>query len=177
MKLVIGLGNPGNKYEKTRHNLGFLAIDELRRNLKFGIWNLDKKFKSLISKKSFNNQKVILAKPQTYMNNSGEAVKLMLDYYKINLGNLFIVHDDIDLPLGKILVQEERGSAGHNGVQSVIDALKTKDFTRIRMGIKPKNSREKLDTEKFVLERFSGEEEKIIQETIKKAGQIIMAAI
>jgi len=101
----------------------------------------------------------------------------MLDYYKINLGNLFIVHDDIDLPLGKILVQEERGSAGHNGVQSVIDALKTKDFTRIRMGIKPKNSREKLDTEKFVLERFSGEEEKIIQETIKKAGQIIMAAI
>jgi len=71
MKLVIGLGNPGNKYEKTRHNLGFLAIDELRRNLKFGIWNLDKKFKSLISKKSFNNQKVILVKPQTHMNNSG----------------------------------------------------------------------------------------------------------
>jgi peptidyl-tRNA hydrolase, PTH1 family len=177
MKLIIGLGNQGTKYENTRHNLGFLVIDEFKRNLEFGIWNLDKKFKSLVSEGSFNDQKIILVKPQTYMNNSGEAVRLLADYYKIKFEDILVIHDDIDLSLGEIRIQKERGSAGHNGVQSIIDSLKTKDFIRARIGIKPKNEGRKIDTEKFVLENFNEEEKTIIQEIIKKAGQTIMAAV
>ena len=173
MKLIIGLGNPGQKYEKTRHNLGFRALEKLKESLGFEDWNPAKKFKSLISEGHFNEQKIILAKPQTFMNNSGQAVKPLIENFKLEIENLLIIHDDIDLPLGEIRIQKGRGSAGHKGVQSIIEMLGAKDFTRIRIGIRPKNEKRKLDTEKFVLEKFTDEEEEIIEKTIKKAVEII----
>ena len=176
MKLIIGLGNPGAKYEKTRHNLGFLVVDEIAANFQFPIFNFQSIFNAEISKKISENQKIILAKPQTFMNNSGIAVKSIMDYYKIPAEDIIIIHDDIDLPLGEIKIQQGRGSAGHKGVQSIIDCLGTKNFIRIRIGIKPTDFNI-IDTEKFVLQKFTPEEEKIIEETIKKAAAIIKQSI
>ena len=177
MKLIIGLGNPGTKYEKTRHNFGFLAIDELAEKIEINDWKIKMQFNANIAQGNFNDEKVILAKPQTFMNNSGIAVKSIMDYYKISEKDLLIIHDDIDLNLGVIKVQKNRGSAGHNGVQSIIDSLKTKDFIRIRLGIKSTDKEITIESEKFVLQRFSKEEERINQKTIKKAAVLITAAL
>lgn len=146
MVLIVGLGNPGRKYKKTRHNIGFKVIDALKRE----IFNKD----------------VVLLKPQTFMNQSGKAVKILTSKYKIPATNMIVVHDDIDLPLGTIRVSKDVSSAGHKGVQSIIDELGTQDFTRVRIGIKP---RHKVDTEKFVLEKFTKQEEKQIKQIIKEA--------
>lgn len=176
MKLIIGLGNSGEKYIKTRHNLGFIVIEELAEKIKVDNWKEEKQFKADIAQGISNNEKIILAKPQTFMNNSGNSVKSIADYYKINSENILVIHDDIDLELGEIRIQKNRGSAGHNGVQSIINYLKTKDFIRIRIGIKP-IEKEILEAEKFVLEKFSRYEEEIVSQTIKKAADTIVAAI
>lgn len=175
MKLIVGLGNPGEKFEKTRHNLGFSVIDELIKNHNLQPATYSRKFKSLISENILAGQKIILAKPKTFMNNSGQAVKILADYYKIKPENILVVHDDIDLPLGKIRVQKSRGSAGHKGVESIIRALETKNFTRIRIGIKPLTA-DRLPTtaEKFVLGKFTKLEKKIIQKTTKKSIEAIL---
>lgn len=191
MKLIIGLGNPGEKYIETRHNLGWRVIDYLHQNLKLEDWRLAKKFDSLISQRNTNQEKIILSKPQTMMNNSGRAVKALVDYYKISKQDILIIHDEIDLPLGKIKLQQDRSSAGHRGVQSIIDRLGTKDFIRMRIGIAPriknqespkqnKSAAEQVrikNTERFVLEKFTEQEEEIIQKSIKKAAQIIETAM
>ena len=145
--LIVGLGNPGKKYKNTRHNVGFKAIDELKKQKLEG---------------------AVLAKPKTFMNQSGRAVREMIRNLKLEIRNLIVVHDDIDLPLGKFKIQKSRGAAGHKGVQSIINELKTKDFWRIRIGICPKTGKPK-NVEKFVLQKFTREEEKTIKEVIKKA--------
>jgi len=177
MKLIIGLGNPGKKYENARHNLGFLVIDELAEKININDWKIKMQFNANITRGDFNNKKIILAKPQTFMNNSGMAIKSITDYYKISAENILIIHDDIDLKLGEIKIQKNRSSAGHNGVQSIIDYLKTKDFIRIRLGIKPIDQETIIDIEKFVLQKFSKKEEFIVQKIIKKATALIIAAL
>lgn len=152
MKLIVGLGNPGRKYKKTRHNIGFVIIDELKRH---------------ISKKD-----AILLKPLTYMNNSGKEVKSVMDKNKIS--DLIVVHDDVDLPFNEIRVSKNISSAGHKGVQSIINELGTQNFIRVRVGIKPrwdqKSQRgKKINTERFVLEKFTKEEKKQLKDIIKKA--------
>ena len=146
MILIVGLGNPGKKYEKTRHNVGFMVIDELK-------------------KKELSN-KVKLLKPEIFMNSSGTAVSNLMSFYKIKPKNLLIIHDDIDLPIGKIRIVKNRGSAGHKGVQSIIKKLGTKDFHRIRIGICPTKSKPK-NIERFVLEKFIKSEEKILKNSLK----------
>ena len=173
MKLIVGLGNPGIKYKKTRHNLGFLVADFLAGNDK---WKESKKANCFYLKKQINSEEVELIKPLTFMNNSGIVVKSIMDYYKISAENIIVIHDDIDLPLGEIKIQQDRSSAGHKGVQSIINCLGTKDFIRIRLGIKPVDL-DTFDTEKFVLQKFTKQEEKIIQETIKKAAGLIEQSI
>jgi len=164
MTIIVGLGNPGGKYKNTRHNLGFRIVDEFAQENNFPNFRLAKKFNALVSEK----EKVILAKPQTFMNNSGKSVKKITINYKLQTINLIIVHDDIDLALGKIRISKNRGSAGHKGVESIIKELGTKDFIRLRLGIHPQTTREPVpDTEKFVLRKFDKEEEKIIKEVIK----------
>ena len=121
-----------------------------------------------------NNQKIILAKPLTFMNESGRAVKTIIHNSKFMIQDLIVIHDDIDLPLGTIRISQDANSAGHKGIQSIIDELRTKDFTRIRIGIRPKFV---VDTETFVLKNFTKEEEKIIKQVIKKAMEIIKKSL
>lgn len=171
MILVIGLGNPGEKYKSTRHNIGFRIIDQLAEKHGFPDFKLQKRSNALISEGVIGREKTVLAKPKTFMNNSGKAVREMINYYKIKRDNLWIIHDDIDLPLGKIKVSKGQGAAGHKGVISIIEELKTKDFWRIRIGILPEKGKPK-ETEKFVLQKFTKAEgekiEKIIQEVARE---------
>ena len=152
MILIVGLGNPGPKYKFTRHNVGFRVIDKLA---------------------SLTLKGVVLAKPKTFMNLSGQAVKNLLKNHKLKPDNLIVIHDDIDILLGKILIVKNRGAAGHKGVQSIINELKSKNFIRFRIGIQPKFGKPK-NVETFVLRKFNKEEEKIvkevIQETVEAAG-------
>lgn len=157
MVLIVGLGNPGEKYEKTRHNIGARIVGEL---------------------KPLNLEGVILAEPTTFMNESGRAVKSLTTKYKTLTTNLWVIHDDIDLPLGKIKIVKNRGSAGHKGVQSIIDTLGTKDFIRFRIGIKPTTYNSQLTTaDKFVLKNFTKDEEKILKDAASKIIEAIQLSL
>jgi len=135
MFLIAGLGNPGEKYQKTRHSIGFSVIENLKLKIEnFSDWKHEKKFQAEISQGKIDKQKVILAKPQTFMNNSGKAVTKLTKNYKLKTINLFVIHDDADLPLGTIRIVKNRGSAGHKGVESIMRALKTQNFVRFRIG-------------------------------------------
>jgi PTH1 family peptidyl-tRNA hydrolase len=167
MFLIIGLGNPGEKYEKTWHNAGFLTVDEFKRNNNFPDFRMSKKLRAELSEGSSGKEKITLAKPQTFMNNSGEAVKSLISGLKLKPANLIVVHDDIDLPIGKMTVAKNRGSAGHNGVESIIKILKSKDFIRIRIGIQPKIGKPK-NPEKYVLQKL-GKEENVLKEVFSRS--------
>lgn len=166
MKIIVGLGNHEKKFKGTRHNIGFKVLDKIQKEKNFPEFSLNKKIKSEISEGILDGEKIILAKPQTFMNLSGESTKALMKYYKIKPNNLTIIHDDIDIALGKIKESNNSGSGGHKGVQSIIDNLKTKEFKRIRIGTLPKKGKPK-DMDKFVLKKFSKTEEKIIKETVK----------
>jgi len=170
MKLIVGLGNYGPEYEKNRHNYGFMVIDEIAKEHGFPAFKLSKEHKALISAEN----DIILAKPQTYMNLSGKAVKSIASYYKIEPKDILIIHDDSETDLGKIKMVEGRSAAGHNGVRSIIDELKTNEFKRLKMGINsgaPSYKNKELGD--AVLRDFDKEEWPIIEETIKKAVEII----
>lgn len=166
MKIIIGLGNPGKEYEKTRHNIGFMAISYLLLDIGIDVkWKFEKRSNAEIAKGEITGQKVILVKPQTFMNNSGQAVKQLITNYKLLITNLLIIHDDLDLPLGTLRLSRGSGSAGHKGVQSIIDALGTKDFWRLRVGIGPKRG----DAAQFVLKPFSRLEQTKLKKIIANA--------
>ncbi|MDR3642042.1 MAG: aminoacyl-tRNA hydrolase [Candidatus Doudnabacteria bacterium] len=171
MKLIVGLGNPGEKYKNTRHNAGFLAIDYI---LVDGDGLIDAKpsheFKSEMFSVGRDGNKIIFLKPQTYMNDSGQALKVICNFYKMDLAkDLLVVHDDTDLPFGEIRMTDSSSSAGHNGVQSIIDNLGTQDFHRIRIGVESRTARQDLPTDVFVLQNFGGEElEKLQSEVFPK---------
>ena len=157
MKLLVGLGNPGPKYEQTRHNVGFLALDYLTKELGLE-FSEHKKTKSLIAK----NSELILLKPLTFMNLSGEAVVAALNFFKLTKDDLVVIHDDLDIDLGKIKTTDSSRAAGNNGIQSIINLLGTQDFFRVRVGIRTPE-RDLIPAEKFVLERFKKEELEIIK--------------
>lgn len=163
MFLIVGLGNPGKEYQNTRHNVGFMALDAFAKTHDFPEFSLSKKHSSFISEGLLRQTKFTLAKPQTFMNNSGKAVKSLLGKTK---SDLVVMHDDIDIPLGKVKVSRGSGSAGHKGVDSIIQALGTKDFTRIRIGILPPTGKPK-DVENFVLKNFKKEELPLLHKAIK----------
>lgn len=133
MKLIIGLGNPGKKYEGTKHNIGFITIDELAHQL--GITLNKSKFESTYGEAQIGTEKVILIKPQTFMNNSGRSVRPWLDYYDLSTDDVLVIYDDLDLPVGKVRLREAGGSGGHNGIKSIINYLSSKTFNRIKIGI------------------------------------------
>jgi len=179
MKLIVGLGNPGEKYIGVRHNLGFAVVDELGKKMddgkwKIGVedggWKLDKKFKSEVLK----TKDVLLVKPQTYMNNSGMAVKLLTTYYKLPATDLIVIHDELDLPLGKIKVRIGGAAAGHHGVESIIAALGTDQFIRVRLGIgnlrtqSGERKGQSISAEKFVLEPFVPREKPQVKHMVKQ---------
>ena len=177
IKVIIGLGNPDEKYSLTRHNAGFLAINQFREQFikdgsDFSEWKFSKKFNAEISKGETENKKIILVKPQTFMNKSGDAVKALINFYKIKIENILIIHDDIDLPLKTSKIQKDKSSAGNRGFQSIIIELNSKNFTRLRIGINPAIedgiSKLKIPTEKFALEKFKKEELEIIKKILKQ---------
>lgn len=184
MRIIIGLGNPGEKYKLTRHNAGFMAVDAIAetRQCLVPAWQYNKKFKAEIC----NIENGILVKSQSFMNNSGRAVQTILSYYKLlpkKLGIikaknsdlsdiLTVIHDDIDIELGKYKISIGSGSAGHKGVESIINYLKTKNFKRIRIGIKTEIS-DKIPVDKFVLQKFSEDELKIINNTIADLKKVL----
>lgn len=180
MKLIVGLGNPGKAYAKTRHNAGFMVLDKLREELKeynISNWELSKKFNAEICGCTINGKKIALAKPMTFMNASGQAVQLIAHFYKLTVPDLIVVHDDKDIKLGEIKVQTDKSSAGHNGVQSIIDHIGARNFTRVRVGIAPENPKKMSDTAKFVLNKFGLFEKKKAEEVIKKSAEEILKII
>ncbi len=170
MKLIVGLGNPGKKYSLTRHNAGFLLVDELCRIWQFPSFKVSKNFGAEISVSFFspdnlkqgqiNKRKIMLAKPHTYMNNSGVVVKKIMDFYQLTFSDILVVHDDLDLKPGQFKIVSNSRSAGHKGVQSIFDILGTKNILRIRIGIEGATKRKNrlIFGENYVLQNFSSEE-------------------
>lgn len=162
MLIIVGLGNPGEEFKTTRHNVGFMALDKIKEKIDFPDFILSRKFQAEISEGSWDGDKVVLAKPQTFMNGSGKSVKSLIEYYKPSEDSLVVIHDDIDILIGKVKFSKDSGSAGHKGVQSIIDLLGRKNFARLRIGILPlKGKPEK--TEEFVLKKFSQNEKEMIE--------------
>ena len=162
MAIIIGLGNPGKKYTNTPHNIGFEVIDKFAKGNNFPEFKLSKKFNALISE----SNKTILAKPETFMNNSGKSVRAITIFYKTK--NIIIIHDDIDLILGDMKISKNSGSAGHKGVQSIIKELGSQDFTRIRIGIQPPKNKPG-NIEKYVLQKFKKKQRELLKPVIPKA--------
>lgn len=166
MYIIVGLGNPGKKYENTRHNMGFLAVDVLAEKYDIKINKI--KFKSLVGEGRIAGEKVVLAKPQTYMNLSGEAVREIVDFYKIEPQQLIVIYDDIDIETGAIRIRK-KGSAGtHNGMRNILYQIRTEDFPRIRVGI---GSGKHENLINYVIGGVSKEERSMLEESITKAAE------
>jgi len=172
MKIIVGLGNPLPKYQETRHNIGQAIVSVFQKIKNFPEFKFKKKFASLISEGKIDKEKIILALPQTFMNNSGRAVKKIIENCKLKIENLLVVHDDIDLPLRKIRIRKNGSSGGHKGIQSIIDYLKNKNFIRFKIGI-ANEKRKKIPPEKFVLQKFEKKEKEMVEKIIKKACEIL----
>jgi PTH1 family peptidyl-tRNA hydrolase len=184
MKLVVGLGNPGEKYIQTRHNLGFEVVDHLVAKLlaaqpAANFWEMKKELLSEIGQLEFAGEKLLLAKPQTYMNNSGQAVAILANFYKIDPTDIIIVHDELDLRLGQIKIRQGGAAAGHHGVESIIEKLGTDNFMRVRLGIGnlktnlAERDGEHVNMDHYVVEPFGTGEKNDVKHLIKKAVDAI----
>ncbi|NMA94436.1 MAG: aminoacyl-tRNA hydrolase [Clostridiales bacterium] len=166
MFAIVGLGNPGDKYRDTRHNVGYMAVDLLARNHNIDINRM--KYSSLIGEGRIEGHKVILVKPQTFMNLSGEAVLAVRDFYKLENSHIIIIYDDIDIDLGRIRVRREGSAGSHNGMRSIIQLIKEQDFPRIRIGIG--SAPDYMELSDYVLSRFYKSELEDINDAIKKGA-------
>lgn len=173
MKLIFGLGNPGKKYQKSRHNLGFCILDSLAKRLNVDLEQ--RRHKSLIGKGRIGKEKIVLAKPLTFMNNSGVSVAFLVRSLKIPLKNLVVICDDIDLPLGKVRIRKKGSSGGHKGLESVIQELGTNEFPRLRMGIgRPFQG---LDPREYVLKNFTKEENLLVKKIVDRTGEALIVLV
>jgi len=184
MKLIIGLGNPGEEHKGTRHNAGFMVLDKVAADKEISAVGESlefvekKKFKALIAETSANGEKVILVKPQTFMNLSGETVSKILQFYKSDIENLVIVSDDVDLPLGQIRVRHGGSSGGHKGLQNIIDMLGSDQFVRMRIGVsKDGEVKSNIETKDFVLSKFSDREKATVSKVTARASKEIVDTI
>jgi PTH1 family peptidyl-tRNA hydrolase len=171
--LVVGLGNPGAQYEKTRHNLGFMLIDELARQFNIQVKRVE--CRSLIGQTSFENQMVELVKPQTFMNLSGEAVSCLLKKDSRSSKNTIVITDDLALPLGKIRLRGKGSAGGHNGLKSLIECLHTDEFIRLRIGMQPEHPIS--DAKRFVLDDFSRNDLETIEKVLEQSAEAIRTVI
>ena len=176
MKLIVGLGNPGRGYAHNRHNVGFVCLNHFARTQ--GIRFDRKQGKARIGTGEVAGSKVLLARPQTYMNLSGQSVSRLIKKFNINLNDLLVIHDDLDLPLGKIRLRHGSSSGGHKGIDSIISSLGSQDFTRLRVGIGRPTTEGLVPTSEadiiaYVLSNFTSEEKQIIVQVILRAGEVI----
>ncbi len=167
--LIVGLGNPGRTYRNTRHNIGFMVIDRVAADLNCPLTKVQNK--AIVGFSRINNAKVILAKPQTYMNLSGTSVSSLLKFYKVSLANLLLVHDDVDIPFGQIRMRPGGGSAGQKGAESTIQRLGSKAFPRLRMGIGQPPGQ--MDSADYVLQAFGKADEEELAAFIRRASQAV----
>lgn len=167
MKLIVGLGNPGKEYENTRHNIGFMTVDKIiyEKNL-----TEKEKFNGKYYEYNVNNEKIVILKPQNYINLSGQVISKFVNYFKIDINDILIIHDDLDLPVGKIKLRMSGGSGGHNGLKDIENCLKTKNYKRIKVGI---SNNKNIDTKDYVLGKFNSEDKKIIDNSINIISNII----
>lgn len=165
MKLVVGLGNPGLKYKKTKHNIGFMCLDHYAKEHKL-TFKKDNKFKGEWVKQG----NLILLKPHTFMNLSGESIQLMMNFYDIEIEDILVIYDDLDLPFNKLRLREKGSAGGHNGIKSIINHIKTEEFKRIRFGI---DSNPVMETKDYVLSKFSKAEYKELEQQFKHVQNII----
>lgn len=168
--LIVGLGNPGKEYAFTRHNAGFLTLDYLSDILKVSINR--SKFKALVAEGTIGDKRVLLMQPQTYMNNSGEAVIEAVNFYKIKPENVIVIFDDISLPVGKMRIRKSGSAGGHNGIKSIIAHLGTQDFPRVKIGVGEKPHKE-MDLADWVLSKFPQDEQKVLFEKFGDASEAV----
>lgn len=168
MKLIVGLGNPGKQYEKTRHNIGFMVLDNFvkEHNLSFD----KEKFSGIYTEFLYQQEKVLLLKPQSFINLSGEVVRKFVDYFKINIDDILIIHDDLDLPLGSYKLKPSGSSGGHNGLKNIELHLGTKHYKHYKIGI---SNNKNIDTKDYVLGKFSSSEQDILHSVITQSVGII----
>src|SRR3990167_5455158 len=168
MKLIIGIGNPGEKYTKTRHNVGFMAVEALASRVGNSQWVVKRKFSSSLYTV---HSSLILVKPQTSMNSSGVAVKILVDQYKVKLADLWVIHDDLDLRLGEYKIQLGVGPKLHYGIKSIEGKLGKKDFWRVRVGVDNRSKDNRISGGAYVLQKFSEDEERSLDGVIKRLVQ------
>jgi peptidyl-tRNA hydrolase, PTH1 family len=167
--LIVGLGNPGREYQNNRHNVGFKQIDKLAEKLGVRFTRLESK--ALVTRAEYRGQRVILAKPQTYMNLSGQAVRALTRFYKLPLSNLIVAYDDVDLPFGSLRLRSKGGAGGQKGMASIIEQLGTQEFSRLRIGIDRPPGR--MDAAAYVLQNFSPSEQEILLATLERGVQAL----
>ena len=172
--LIVGLGNPGEKYARTRHNLGFLALDLLAEQQKLKINRI--KYKALVAETEFGGARCLLMKPQTYMNLSGEAVREAAQFYKIPSDHVLVIYDDVSLPVGKLRVRPSGSAGGHNGIKSIIGGLNSQSFPRVKIGVGAKPHPD-YDLADWVLSNFTGPEDKLITEATARAADAALEII
>ena len=168
--LLVGLGNPGREYKDTRHNFGFMLIDRIA--VRLNARGLKVQSKAIVTTATYEDRKLILAKPQTYMNLSGQSVQGLVHFYKIPLTNVMVLSDDLDIPFGTIRIRAAGGPGGQRGLSSVIESLGTKDFPRLRLGIGRPPGR--MDPANFILQNFSRDEMKSISEVLDAAADAVL---
>lgn len=173
MYLIAGLGNPGKQYENTRHNAGFMALDALADQLGTSIE--EKKHKALCGKGLIGGEKVILLKPQTFMNLSGESIRAAADFYKVDPDHIIVIYDDISLEPGQLRIRKKGSAGGHNGIKSIIAHLGTQEFPRIKVGVGDKPPR--MDLADYVLSRFSKEDREKMEQAFKDAAEAVEVMI
>lgn len=172
--LIIGLGNPGSRYNQTRHNIGFAVVDALARRWQVSL-SMHKRFQAELGEQRWSNQRVKLLKPLTYMNESGQAIRAVVDWYDLPLRSALVIYDDLDLPVGRIRLRLSGSAGGHNGMRSAIAHLGTQDFPRLRIGVGTSQAaqRSQQDTVSYVLGRFSPQEAQLLPEVM----QLVLAAV
>lgn len=173
--LIVGLGNIGEEYENTRHNIGFACVDNFAKENGFDPWVNKKDLKSQLAQKTLGQTRVLLAKPTTFMNLSGESVQSICSFYKLSLSQLYVVHDELDIPFGQIRTRIGGGTAGHNGIKSLVQHVGG-EFGRIRIGIGPK-THEQMDSVDFVLSRFNDNENSRLKDLKREVSAILTETI
>lgn len=191
MKIIVGLGNPGEKYNLTRHNVGFMTVDKLAQESEIAPvgdqikFDYDKKSNTEIAGTKAKGEKIIIIKPHTFMNLSGEAVSKVMQFYKADISDLIVIHDDVDIPLGEVRIKLDGSSAGHRGVQNIIDMLGSDRFIRVRIGIMPtlggaqvtEDMDGPIETKDFVLAKFADREVKIVDNIIDIINEYLLKYI
>lgn len=166
MKLVVGLGNPGDKYINTRHNIGFMLLDRYINDFSF-----NKRFNAMEKLVNYGSDKVLFIKPLSFMNLSGEVVKKYIDYYKIGINDIYVIQDDLDMDIGKIKICYNHNSGGHNGIKNIIECVESKSFVRVKIGIGRNTNSDTID---YVLNKFDSNDYNILNDSFEKLNNIFL---